>query len=119
VLAFVIQNHPHRAGADLGRKLVRRHACHGSTFSRVGASGKPGAVQSPRLAANSCSLSKPSICFTPMDERCSMLEGLQWPAPPVSWRYEGPHLFAKRMLNRSSKGVAFLFKLVPLLREVR
>ena len=41
---FVIQHHPHRAGADLRRKLVRRLACHGSTFSRVGASGKPGAV---------------------------------------------------------------------------
>jgi hypothetical protein len=27
-------------------KLVRRLACHGSTFSRVGASGNPGAVQS-------------------------------------------------------------------------
>jgi hypothetical protein len=41
----VIENHPHRAGADLGRKPVRRPACHGSTFSGVGASGKPGAVQ--------------------------------------------------------------------------
>jgi hypothetical protein len=40
----VIQDHPHRAGSDLGRKLVRRLACHGSTFSGVGASDKPGAV---------------------------------------------------------------------------
>jgi hypothetical protein len=45
VIAFVIQNHPHCAGSDLGRKLVRRLACHGSTFSGVGASGKPGMVQ--------------------------------------------------------------------------
>jgi hypothetical protein len=39
----VIQHQPHRAGTDLRRELV---AClaHGSTFSRVGASGKPGAV---------------------------------------------------------------------------
>ncbi|MGA7612189.1 MAG: hypothetical protein WCF49_18635, partial [Xanthobacteraceae bacterium] len=43
----MIENHPHRAGADLGRKLVRRPACHGSTFSGVGASGKPGAVHFP------------------------------------------------------------------------
>ena len=35
-----------RARPDLGRKLVRRLACHGSTFSGVGASGKPGAVHS-------------------------------------------------------------------------
>jgi hypothetical protein len=41
----VIQNHSHRAGAHLGRELVGRLACHGSTFSGVEASGKPGAVQ--------------------------------------------------------------------------
>jgi hypothetical protein len=40
----VIQNHPHRAGSHLRRELVRCLACHGSTLSRVGASGKPGAV---------------------------------------------------------------------------
>src|ERR1700729_3152853 len=44
MLAFVIQNHSHRAGADLGRELVGRLACHGSTFSGVGASDQPGAV---------------------------------------------------------------------------
>jgi hypothetical protein len=33
MLAFVIQNHSHRAGADLGRELVGRLACHGSPFS--------------------------------------------------------------------------------------
>jgi len=42
----MIQNHPHRTGSHLRRELVRCLACHGSTFSRVGASGKPGAVQS-------------------------------------------------------------------------
>jgi putative (di)nucleoside polyphosphate hydrolase len=41
----MIQNHPHRAGSHLRRELVRCLACHGSTLSRVGASGKPGAVQ--------------------------------------------------------------------------
>ena len=44
MLAFVIQNQPHRTGADLGRELVCRLACHGSTFSGVGASDQPGAV---------------------------------------------------------------------------
>jgi PEP-CTERM motif len=46
----VIQNHSHRAGADLGRELVGRLACHGSTFSGVGASDQPGAVQSDNPA---------------------------------------------------------------------
>jgi len=40
----MIQNHPHRTGPDLRREFVRRLACHGSAFSRVGASGNPGAV---------------------------------------------------------------------------
>jgi CheY-like chemotaxis protein len=31
--------------AKQAREFVRRLACHGSTFSRVGASGNPGAVQ--------------------------------------------------------------------------
>src|SRR4051794_16726385 len=44
MLAFVIQNQPNRAGPDLGRELVGRLACHGSTFSGVGASDQPGAV---------------------------------------------------------------------------
>jgi hypothetical protein len=44
MLALVIQNHPNRADSDLGRKLVAALLRHGSTFSGVGASGKPGAV---------------------------------------------------------------------------
>ncbi|MDB5711777.1 MAG: hypothetical protein JWL96_3847, partial [Sphingomonas bacterium] len=52
---LVVENHPYRAIADLRRKLVRRLAHIGSTFSGVGASGKPGAVQShfaPAVLAN-------------------------------------------------------------------
>src|SRR5947199_9812007 len=45
MLMFVIQHQPHRAGTDLRRVLVACLLAHGSTFSRVGASGKPGAVQ--------------------------------------------------------------------------
>src|SRR3954467_12217553 len=44
VLALMIQHQPNRAFTHLGRKLVRRLACHRSTFSGVGASDKPGAV---------------------------------------------------------------------------
>src|SRR4029077_5661054 len=44
MLMFVIQHQPHRAGTDLGRELVACLLAHGSTFSRVGASGKLGAV---------------------------------------------------------------------------
>src|ERR1700677_1848208 len=46
---LMIQNHPHRAGSHLRRELVRCLACHGSTLSRVGASGKPGAVHAEGL----------------------------------------------------------------------
>src|SRR5438094_4449223 len=48
MLMFVIQHQPHRAGTDLRRELVACLLAHGSTFSRVGASGKPGAVQYDR-----------------------------------------------------------------------
>jgi hypothetical protein len=56
----VVQNHPHRTGPDFRREFVRRLACHGSTFSRVGASGNPGAVQPTQSgefhdAVNHCS----------------------------------------------------------------
>src|SRR5438132_140987 len=44
MLMFVIEDQPHRAGTNLRRKLVACLLAHGSTFSRVGASGKPGAV---------------------------------------------------------------------------
>ena len=40
----MLRNHPNSAGADLRREFVRRSACHGPYFSRVGVSGKPGAV---------------------------------------------------------------------------
>jgi hypothetical protein len=45
MLVLVINHQPHRTRTDLRRKLVRCLACHRSTFSRVGASDKPGAVQ--------------------------------------------------------------------------
>src|SRR5215475_5673860 len=46
MLVFVIEDQPHRTGTDLRRKLVACLLVHGSTFSGVVASGKPGAVQS-------------------------------------------------------------------------
>jgi hypothetical protein len=45
VFMLVIQNQTHSALADLRGKLVRHFAHDGSTFSGVGASGKPGTVQ--------------------------------------------------------------------------
>src|ERR1700730_12672064 len=44
MLVLVINHQPHRTRTELRRKLVRCLACHPSTFSRVGASDKPGAV---------------------------------------------------------------------------
>jgi hypothetical protein len=44
MLSFVIQHQPHGTLAHFRGKPVRRLAHDGSTFSGVGASGKPGAV---------------------------------------------------------------------------
>src|ERR1700733_12645358 len=46
MILLVLENQPNRARAHFRRKSVRCLACHRSTFSRLGASGKPGAVQS-------------------------------------------------------------------------
>ncbi|WP_142588940.1 CaiB/BaiF CoA transferase family protein [Pseudorhizobium halotolerans] len=43
----MFRHHPNGAGADFRRKFVRRFACHRPYFSRVGVSGKPGAVHFP------------------------------------------------------------------------
>jgi hypothetical protein len=52
MLTFVVQHQPHRPGADFRGKFVRRLRFHGSTFSRVGASDNPGAVQSESQRAD-------------------------------------------------------------------
>jgi hypothetical protein len=46
MILLVLENQPNRKRAHFRRKSVRCLACHRSTFSRLGASGKPGAVQS-------------------------------------------------------------------------
>ena len=74
MLAFVIQNHSHRAGEDLGRELVGRLACHRSTFSGVGASDQPGAVQIRALAANASSAPHPKW----MDRQTGRLKAAIW-----------------------------------------
>src|SRR5690606_23336233 len=51
VIPLVIENHPYRAFADFRRELVRCLAHTGSTFSGVGASGKPGAVHFGQIGA--------------------------------------------------------------------
>lgn len=45
MLPAMIQHHPHRSIADFRRKLVRCLAHRAPSYSGVGASGKPGAVQ--------------------------------------------------------------------------
>jgi hypothetical protein len=55
VLAGMIQNHPHRASANLGRKFVRRLACHGSILSGVvGWMPLPSSLRRGRLAIAEC-----------------------------------------------------------------
>ena len=44
MILLVLENQPNRKRAHFRRKSVRCLACHRSTFSRLGASGKPGAV---------------------------------------------------------------------------
>src|SRR5208283_2487494 len=51
---------PTAINSHLRRELVRCLACHGSTFSRVGASGKPGAVHN-----SSAMMLKVNGCFSP------------------------------------------------------
>jgi hypothetical protein len=46
MLALMVQHHPHRSGADLTR-IWQCSLRLGSTFSRIGASGKPGAGHTP------------------------------------------------------------------------
>jgi hypothetical protein len=50
MLVFVIKDQPNRPRTHLGRKLVAYLVAHSSTFSAVGASGKPGAVQTVACA---------------------------------------------------------------------
>jgi hypothetical protein len=71
----VIQNHSHRAGADLGRELVGRLACHGSTFSGVGASDQPGAVQTDKYPSIIAALSHLKVKTAYLDgELCGVDE---------------------------------------------
>jgi hypothetical protein len=49
VIALVMRLHPHRAFPRLGRMVVRCLALEGFTFSRVVASGKPGAFRSTEI----------------------------------------------------------------------
>src|SRR6202042_3154610 len=44
MILLVLETQPNRKRAHFRRKSVRCLACHRSTFSRLGASGKPGAV---------------------------------------------------------------------------
>lgn len=41
VVSFVIQHHPYRPRTNLGCKLVRRRTYTSSTYSEVGALGRP------------------------------------------------------------------------------
>ena len=50
MILLVLENQPNRARAHFGRKPVRCLACHRSTFSRLGASGKFGAVHKAKAS---------------------------------------------------------------------
>jgi antitoxin ChpS len=95
---LVIQNHPHRAGSHLRRELVRCPACHGSTFSRVGASGKPGAVHLEVDAQVTLSVERGKLAAEPPGsrrKRYSMMKllkgqaGMKHLTAEVAWVQEG------------------------------
>ena len=44
MFGFMLRHHPNGTGTNFRRKFVRRFACHRPYFSRVGVSGKAGAV---------------------------------------------------------------------------
>jgi Tn3 transposase DDE domain len=50
MVASMLHHHPHRALLNLRRKSIQGFLRHSSTFSRVGASGKPGTVHTPLRA---------------------------------------------------------------------
>src|SRR4051812_44566361 len=77
VIAFVIQDHPHRAGSDLGRKLVRRLACHGSTLSGVGASDKPGTVHAESPGSSGSEAWPMRYCITLIAKRTTLVVIIQ------------------------------------------
>ena len=52
VIALMFEHHPHRSGAHFRREVAHRPARHCSILSRVGASGKPGAVHYRRETRN-------------------------------------------------------------------
>jgi hypothetical protein len=52
MLTLIVQDQPHRAFTHFRGKPVRRLAHDAPSYSRVGASGKPGAVQSAKVLAN-------------------------------------------------------------------
>jgi hypothetical protein len=64
-----------RKGSDLGREPVGRLACHSSTFSEVGASDQPGAVQFD--AENSFIALPASVPWLLLECSCALLMGLR------------------------------------------
>ena len=73
MLSLIVQNYPHRAFTHFGGKLVRCLAHDAPSYSEVGASAKPGAVQPFRF---DCPL------FADELEGGEAFEGLQ-PLPEV------------------------------------
>jgi hypothetical protein len=53
MFSLMIGHHSNRPSADFRREFVRRLACHRPYFSRVGVSGKAGAVQGVNLDLSS------------------------------------------------------------------
>ena len=66
MLALVIKDHPHRTLAHFRGKLVRCLAHDAPSYSRVGASGKPGAVQFSTMGIAALQLIRTGKQWRPM-----------------------------------------------------
>ena len=76
----MFRHHPNGTSTDFRREFVRRLACHRPYFSRVGVSGKPGAVQLPL---------RPSLRLW-LDRRGILTGNLQWSSRAATSDVIGP-----------------------------
>src|ERR1700683_4266883 len=90
MILLVLENQPNRARAHFRRKSVRCLACHRSTFSRLGASGKPGAVHYTRQDNHRGLAAVPwrslGLRYGSAPEHSGLDHLRRQPSPSIPWR---------------------------------
>ena len=100
----------HRTGPDFGRELVGRLACHGSTFSGVGASDQPGAVHHDIGKAKSPALHRAFFAVTARPGCC-----LSGETSGVGRSRQGPE---RRPEKNARTGRSIRHKLRPIAYQI-